>query len=154
MQYQKRDRFLLFIIALILIGLPLAVGSYNHYRVQHLLPPHDRFFVLSGSAEQGWIVGRVSAWGNLLDQLEHRKMQPAVITVHKGDRVVLQLTSTDVVHGFSMKGYGIFVDKGIVPGKPVIVSFVASRTGSFPFSCNAICGKGHENMKGILHVQA
>ena len=154
MEYRKRDRVLLLVIVLITVAIPLAIVGYNHHREQRLLPPHDRFFVLSGSAEQGWIVGRVSAWRNLVDQIERRPMQPAVISVHKGDRVVLQLTSTDVVHGFSMKGYGIFVDKGIVPGKPVIVSFVADRTGSFPFSCNAICGKGHENMKGILQVQA
>jgi heme/copper-type cytochrome/quinol oxidase subunit 2 len=154
MQQTTRDHLLILVIAVIIIGLPLAVRGYNHYRIERLVPSHGRFFILNGSAEKGWSVGPVSAWNRLLDQVTHRPETPAVIDVKKGDTVVLQLTSSDVVHGFSMKGYGIFINDGIQPGKPVIVKFVADRVGNFAFSCNAICGKLHEKMNGVLRVRA
>ncbi len=154
MQQTTRDRLLFFVIVLILIGLPLAIRGYNFYRLEELAPAHGKFFVLSGSADEGWRVGPVSAWQRLVNQIWHKPLKPAVITVKKGDTVVLELTSSDVVHGFSMKGYGVFVNDGIQPGKPVIVKFVADHAGNFAFSCNAICGKYHEKMKGILRVTA
>ncbi len=154
MQQTTRDRLLFLLIFVIIVGLPWAVRDYNHHRINRLMPSHGRFFILSGSADEGWSIGPVSAWQRLLDQITHRSATPAVITVKKGDTVVLQLVSSDVVHGFSLKGYGIFVNDGIQPGKPVIVKFVADRIGNFVFSCNAICGKDHEKMKGILRVRA
>ncbi len=154
MQYITRDHLLFLVIVVILIGFPLAVRGYDHYRIERLAPAHGRFFILSGSADEGWSVGPVSAWQRLVNQLTHKPETPAVITVKKGDTVILQLTSSDVVHGFSMKGYGIFVNDGIQPGKPVIVKFVADRVGNFAFTCNAICGKLHEKMKGVLRVRA
>lgn len=154
MQQITRDRLLFLAIVVMIVGIPLAVQEYNHYRTETLMPAHGKFFILSGSADEGWSVGPVSAWQRLVNQVTHRPETPAVITVKKGDTVVLQLTSSDVVHGFSMKGYGIFINDGIQPGQPVIVKFVADRTGDFAFSCNAICGKYHEKMKGILRVRA
>lgn len=154
MQQITRDHFLYLVIILIVVGLPLTIWGYNRYRIETLTPNHGRFFILSGSVAEGWTVGPVSAWQRLLDQLNHRPLSPAVIKVKKGDTVVLELVSSDVVHGFSLKGYGIFVNQGIHPGQPVYVSFVADHTGNFAFSCNAICGKNHEKMKGILEVSA
>jgi heme/copper-type cytochrome/quinol oxidase subunit 2 len=154
MRQTTRDRLLFLVIIIIFAGMPLTIYGYNTYRIDRLKPAHGRFFILSGSAEEGWSVGPVSAWQRLLDQITHRPATPAVIEVKKGETVVLQLTSSDVVHGFSMKGYGIFINDGIQPGKPVIVKFVADHVGNFDFSCNAICGKYHEKMKGILRVNA
>ena len=81
-------------------------------------------------------------------------LKKPVIEVHKGDRVVLKLKSSDVIHGFSLKDAGIIITDGIHPGKVVLVSFIADKVGTFTFSCNAICGKNHENMQGTLIVRA
>jgi heme/copper-type cytochrome/quinol oxidase subunit 2 len=77
-----------------------------------------------------------------------------VIEVSKGDMVVLRLKSSDVVHGFSLKDFGVFITEGIHPGKVRLVSFKADKIGVFTFSCNAICGDNHQNMQGRLVVKA
>jgi heme/copper-type cytochrome/quinol oxidase subunit 2 len=66
--------------------------------------------------------------------------------VKKGDLVVLKITSSDVVHGFSLKDFGIFLGDGIRPGKMVLASFEADKVGTFTFSCNIICGDELKNM--------
>jgi cytochrome c oxidase subunit 2 len=81
-------------------------------------------------------------------------MEKPLIEVSKGDLVVLKLTSSDVVHGFSLKDFGVFITEGIHPGKVRLVSFRADKVGSFTFSCNAICGDNHKNMQGTLVVTA
>ncbi len=81
-------------------------------------------------------------------------MKRPVIEVSKGDLVVFKLKSSDVVHGFSLKDFGVFLKEGIQPGKVTQVSFKADKVGTFTFSCNAICGENHQNMKGTLVVKA
>jgi len=76
------------------------------------------------------------------------------IEVSKGDLVVFKLTSSDVVHGFSLKDFAVFLTDGIQPGKATYVSFKVDKAGVFTFSCNAICGDSHQNMQGTLVVRA
>jgi cytochrome c oxidase subunit 2 len=68
--------------------------------------------------------------------------------------VVFKLASSDVVHGFSLKDFGVYLKDGIQPGKVIQVSFTADQVGTFTFSCNAICGDMHQNMQGTLVVRA
>ena len=100
------------------------------------------------------MLGDVHAYEVAASGQSHQAFEKPVITVHKGDRVVLKLKSSDVVHGFSLKDEGIIVTDGIQPGKVVLVSFTAGKVGTFTFSCNAICGNNHENMQGTLIVRA
>ncbi|KKK95299.1 hypothetical protein LCGC14_2674200, partial [marine sediment metagenome] len=113
-----------------------------------------RKFTLTGHTKKGWIVGEVQAHDIIALGLKKPSVERPVIEVSKGDRVVLKLKSSDVVHGFSLKDFGIFITNGIQPGKTVLVSFIADKTGTFTFSCNAICGDNHENMQGTLIVRA
>ncbi|MGE5072312.1 MAG: hypothetical protein ACM3MF_02705, partial [Anaerolineae bacterium] len=75
---------------------------------------------------------------------------PSVINVHPGDRVTLQLVSTDVVHGLYVDGYGVSVQAD--PGQTATLTFVASRRGSFRIRCNVTCGAMHPFMIGKLNV--
>ena len=75
---------------------------------------------------------------------------PSTITVKKGDRVKLLITSQDVTHGFSLPDFG--VSATIEPGKTTTVEFTADKAGTFEFRCNVFCGTGHPNMKGTLVV--
>jgi heme/copper-type cytochrome/quinol oxidase subunit 2 len=148
------DRGLLVIFILIIIGLPIIISAYNQYQVHSGISADNKVFTLTGSVDFGWLKGEVSAIQMLALDLAKAPAVTAVIEVNKGDEVVLRLISNDVVHGFSMKGYSIFVNEGIEPGKPTIVSFIADKPGDFIFSCNAICGKNHETMQGVLRVRA
>lgn len=75
---------------------------------------------------------------------------PAAITVRPGDRVTVELVSTDVVHGLYLDGYGLSVKAD--PGQPATLTFVADRSGTFRFRCSVTCGPLHPFLVGKLHV--
>jgi cytochrome c oxidase subunit 2 len=75
---------------------------------------------------------------------------PAEITVKKGEAVVIELSSQDVTHGFTLPDFRIRTD--IKPGSVNRISFVPDKTGRFAFNCDVFCGAGHEDMSGTLIV--
>ncbi|NIR17400.1 MAG: hypothetical protein GWN86_27215 [Desulfobacterales bacterium] len=120
---------------------------------QKKLPNGAKKFTLTGHAQKGWIKGDVRAYDVVSLWPKHGPIEKPVIEVSKGDLVVLKLRSSDVIHGFSLKDFGVFITDGIQPGKTMIVSFRADKVGTFTFSCNAICGDNHQNMQGTLVVK-
>jgi len=79
------------------------------------------------------------------------RFEPARLEVRQGDVVELVLRSADTDHGLAIKAYAVKVaiPKG---GETVGVSFVASRSGTFPIDCSEYCGSGHKRMRGELVV--
>ena len=75
---------------------------------------------------------------------------PAVLTVNPGDKVTIELVSTDVVHGLYVDGYDVSVIAD--PGQPNTLSFIANRTGTFRLRCSVTCGALHPFMIGKLQV--
>ena len=75
---------------------------------------------------------------------------PNVIKLKKGVPVILELTTRDVIMGFSVPDFATRAD--IVPGKVVRVRLVPDKAGTFTFLCDIFCGKGHEEMNGTLIV--
>jgi heme/copper-type cytochrome/quinol oxidase subunit 2 len=75
---------------------------------------------------------------------------PSEIHVSQGDRVTLEIVSTDVVHGIYIDGYGL--EASADPGQTARLSFVADRAGSFRFRCSVSCGALHPFMIGKLRV--
>ncbi len=73
------------------------------------------------------------------------------IVLKKGVPVVLELTSSDRVHGFNQPDLGLRAD--IVPGKVTRITFTPDKTGEFVFFCDVFCGDGHEEMSGTLIVK-
>jgi heme/copper-type cytochrome/quinol oxidase subunit 2 len=151
---KKIDLILLTLLVTIVVGLPIAIQAYDREVKQEKVPAGAREFTLTGNAQRGWIEGEVHAYDALSFWFEKGKIEKPVLEVSKGDLVVLRLTSSDVVHGFSLKDFGVFVSDGIQPGKTVTVSFRADKVGTFTFSCNAICGDNHQNMQGTLVVKS
>jgi len=77
---------------------------------------------------------------------------PDKITVKKGQRTKLVLTSEDVDHGFAIEEFGVNVK---IPAKQTTsVEFTPDRTGRFTIQCTVYCGDDHDNMKGMLVVVA
>lgn len=66
--------------------------------------------------------------------------------------IVLVLTSEDRIHGFKMPDLGVRVD--IVPGQATRVRLFPDRPGTFAYVCDIFCGDGHEDMEGVLVVEA
>jgi heme/copper-type cytochrome/quinol oxidase subunit 2 len=75
---------------------------------------------------------------------------PGRIEVNQGDRLSIDLTASDVVHGFYVDGYGI--DQRVEPGLTKQIAFVADRSGKFHYRCSVSCGPLHPFMIGELVV--
>lgn len=75
---------------------------------------------------------------------------PGEMMINPGDRVTVELVSTDVVHGLSLDGYNFELKAD--PGQTATGTFVADKTGVFSFRCAVPCGNLHPFMIGRLQV--
>lgn len=75
---------------------------------------------------------------------------PGRVRVNTGDTVIIELTSSDVVHGFYLDGYGI--KQRVQPGITERIEFVADRPGKFRYRCSVSCGPIHPFMIGELVI--
>lgn len=78
------------------------------------------------------------------------EFNPAVLNINPGDRVTIELTSTDVVHGLYLDSYDLQVTSD--PGQIASLTFIANRPGTFRFRCSVTCGDLHPFMIGKLRV--
>ena len=72
------------------------------------------------------------------------------ITVRKGTPVVIEITSEDRQHGFSLPAFGVRGD--VNPGEVTRIAFTPDKTGMFEYLCDIFCGEGHEDVTGTLTV--
>jgi cytochrome c oxidase subunit 2 len=77
---------------------------------------------------------------------------PNQLTLKKGIPVVLELTTLDVLMGFSVPDFQVRAD--IVPGEVSRVNLTPDKVGTFTFLCDIFCGSGHETMDGTITVVA
>lgn len=77
---------------------------------------------------------------------------PNKLTLTKGVPVVLELSTADVVMGFSVPDFDVRTD--IIPGQVSKLRLVPDKVGSFAFLCDIFCGSGHETMNGTITVVA
>ena len=108
--------------------------------------------LLLGSAVGG--AARLAADGPPEIRIGAKKFEyhPNKVTTKVGQPVVLVLTSEDRIHGFKMPELGIRTD--ILPGQETRVALKPDKIGSFAFFCDVFCGDGHEDMDGVLVVEA
>jgi mono/diheme cytochrome c family protein len=126
-----RERIALSLVLLVVLGLPL--GALGFQRAQTAGP------------------ARVVELTARLPTAEHGGWTPERITVQRGERIRLRISSADVVHGFSIPKLGIHVD-WIEPGKVAEVEFTADRPGRYAFQCTVWCQLGHWRMRGVIEV--
>ena len=75
---------------------------------------------------------------------------PDTIHLKKGETVELELTTEDVVMGFSAPDLKVRSD--IIPGMVKRLRITPENTGKFTFHCDIFCGSGHEDMAGTIVV--
>jgi len=75
---------------------------------------------------------------------------PGELKINSGDRVTVELVSTDVVHGFSLDGYAF--ELKAEPGQTTIGTFTANKSGVFNYRCSVACGNLHPFMIGKIQV--
>ena len=72
----------------------------------------------------------------------------AVVPVNKVVR--LQITSSDVIHGFVVQSFGVRIDA--IPGRLNETWFKAEREGTFYGQCSLLCGEDHAFMPIVFKV--
>ena len=152
--FKIQDRILTIFLVALAIGIPVFISAYESRVWDRKIESDAKVFMLTGHIDRGWVDGEVRAFEVASRFGDDKVVEHPVIKVKKGDKVVIKLTSSDVIHGFSLKDFGVYVEEGIVPGKVTLVTFVADKEGKFQFTCNAICGTNHEKMIGTLIVQS
>ena len=97
---------------------------------------------------------RQAAEPRIIEIVARRYMfEPSQIEMTQGEKIRIVLTTGDGLHGFEIKKFKI--SKKVPRGSaPIVIDFTADEAGRFPILCSAFCGDGHENMKGMLVVQA
>jgi heme/copper-type cytochrome/quinol oxidase subunit 2 len=78
------------------------------------------------------------------------EFDPSRIKVNEGDRVIIDFTASDVMHGFYLDGYEI--DEQVAPGITKRIEFTADKSGKFRYRCSVSCGSLHPFMIGELVV--
>jgi cytochrome c oxidase subunit 2 len=76
---------------------------------------------------------------------------PAEITITKGEKVTLSLTSDDVTHGLVIPELG--VNATIPKGKATKVDVTPQQAGTFKGQCGHFCGVGHASMLFSVQVK-
>ena len=127
----RRELVALALVLLVVVGLPLAVVASRRLQAAGPAQVIELTARLPTADQGGWT--------------------PEIVTVQRGQRVKLRISSEDVVHGFSVPKLGINVD-WIEPGKVTEVEFVADRPGRYAFQCTVWCLSGHWRMRGTIEV--
>jgi cytochrome c oxidase subunit 2 len=76
---------------------------------------------------------------------------PDVITLKRGQPVVLVMRSIDVTHGLKVDGLNIKSGE-IKKGKETEIQFTPEEAGHFVGQCAYFCGAGHGSMKLQIDV--
>jgi nitrous-oxide reductase len=79
---------------------------------------------------------------------------PTSFEVKKGETVSIHLTNieqtTDELHGFGLGRHNINIV--VDPGETKTVTFVAGKTGVYPYYCTNFCSALHQEMQGYMIV--
>ena len=73
-----------------------------------------------------------------------------VLMLPVGRTAVVQLTSRDVIHSFTLNEMRVKQDAN--PGMTARVWFTPITTGDWEIACSQLCGLGHYRMRGEYHV--
>lgn len=76
---------------------------------------------------------------------------PSELILKRGQPVILEFTSEDVLMGFNVPDLDARID--IIPGQITRLRLVPQKTGTFTFHCDIFCGVGHEEMAGTIVVR-
>jgi len=70
--------------------------------------------------------------------------------VPAGRTVELHMEARDVIHAFWVPQFRLKQD--VIPGQPTVLSFTATRPGSYPIVCAELCGPYHGGMRSTVVV--
>ncbi len=118
-----------------------------------MIPRRRRLLALGLAAAVGTFCAKASAQERVINvRAKKFEFTPNDIELRKGEPVVLEFTSADVLMGFSLPDFKLRTD--IPPGVATRLRFAPDRVGTFEFVCDNFCGEFHEDMAGRIRVTA
>ncbi len=128
----RRELVALFVVFLIIVGLPAVALGYQYW-LRPMLAPTQIIDIRAAAPEAGGF-------------------QPDAIQVKAGEKVTLRFSSVDVTHGIAI-GPGLGIDLGHVdPGQVKEITLTFDHAGTYTFYCNSWCSPNHWRMRGIVQV--
>jgi len=100
---------------------------------------HPGLHKVGPNAYEACYVGRIFAW------------EPQKLQIPRGAHVTFFVTSTDVVHGFSIPATD--VNTMVSPGWVSTVAHTFATAGTYLLLCNEYCGGGHQVMAARIDVK-
>lgn len=99
---------------------------------------------------------RIDAYNPIGLDLDHPDAADDLVTINQlhvpmGRRILLELGSKDVIHGFHLPYFRVKQD--VLPGRRTPVWFEPTRMGTSEIACAQLCGLGHYRMRGQITVQ-
>jgi len=136
----------------VLVGLPLAIWGYERHLVAAAsrAAGNARVLEITGLSQKGcgcWTDEKIAGWNYWWKNFRH-----AHFTVRQGQKVLLRLTSSDVVHSFAIPQLRIRPVE-VEPGRVTLVEFTAEEPDSLTYTCYTVCGQSHSEMMGIIVVE-
>jgi cytochrome c oxidase subunit 2 len=134
------------VLTLLITGSVLGFVEYQTFAsVDLIVPPSTH----GGDPININVIGRQFQWEFVYP---NGGIQIGNLTVPVNQEVILNITSVDVDHSFSIQM--LSVAKDALPGQYNILWFNATSTGNFvdAIRCKELCGVGHADMIGDLNV--
>lgn len=148
----------------VMILVVIAIPSFRLLTRQLVIPKPDLTIKVTGN-QWYWSYGYAKdqaggfSFDSMIkpdDQLDPSKGDIRLLSVDNeavvpvGKVVRVQVTASDVIHSFTVPGFGVRIDA--VPGRLNEAWFQAEREGVYYGQCSKICGKDHAFMPIVFRV--
>lgn len=145
-----------------------GMGALNDHGMMHQAADHTMASDLTPSPE-GPPTARI--WGGIGSTSDPAETLPVEVTalqfaflfhypdgditsgelhIPTGRQVQLQMEARDVIHAFWVPQFRLKQD--VIPGQPTVLSFTATKPGSYPIVCAELCGPYHGGMRSTVVV--
>lgn len=150
-KYFISESIAIILVLLILIGLPIAIKSYDRYIWEGATGDSVKVIKLYGRSQDGrWITERVTGWNYWMSDLITDDIE---IDLIEGGSIRVAVTSTDVLHSFAFPRIREFRrPRDIYAGKWEVFDIIDPEDDEISFLCWQYCSAEHQHMKGNLLI--
>lgn len=145
-----------------------GMGALNDHGMMHQASNHEMAPVLAPPPDEP---PAARVWGGISSPADAGQSLPVEVTalqfaflfhypdgditsgelhIPSGRPVQLQMQARDVIHAFWVPQFRLKQD--IIPGQPTVLSFTATKPGSYPIVCAELCGPYHGGMRSTVVV--
>jgi len=150
-KYFISESIAIILVLSILVGLPIAIKSYNRHIWEDAAGDSVKVIRLYGRSQDGrWITEQVTGWNYWMSDLITDNIE---IDLIEGGSIRVAVTSTDVLHSFAFPRIREFRHpRDIYPGKWEVFDIIEPEDDEISFLCWQYCSGEHQHMKGDLVI--